>query len=60
MAGGAFCSLACEPERLEALAVLIERLLRGLMLAHGLFGIGATRGVTDLAFFGGKDFRRTG
>lgn len=58
--GAALFSFASKPQRPEALAVLIERLLRGVMLAHGLLGVGASCGVAGLAFFGGEDFRRTG
>src|SRR5690348_16323339 len=58
--GAGFCGFACQPERLEALAVVIERLLRCLVIAHRLLGVGAARGVAGLPFFGGEDFGRTG
>ena len=48
--GGA--GFARKPLGLETLAVGVERLLRGLMLAHGLLGIGAPGGISGLAFFG--------
>src|ERR1700761_4299904 len=51
--------LAGQPQRPEALLVIVERLLRGLVLAHRLFGIGAALGVAGLALFGGEDFGRT-
>lgn len=58
--GGALFGFASKPQRPEALSVLIERLLCGVVLTHGLLGIGAARGVAGLAFFGGEGFGRTG
>jgi hypothetical protein len=48
---GALPGLACQPQRPEALAVIVESLLRGLVLAHGLLGISAALGVAGLALF---------
>src|SRR3974390_3175606 len=41
-----------KPQCLEPLSVGMERLLRSLVLAHGLFGVGAARGITFPALFG--------
>src|ERR1700757_3869183 len=51
--------LARRSQRLEAFAIFVKRLLRGLMLAHRLLGVGAPQGVAGLAFFGGERFRGT-
>src|SRR5262249_35207244 len=48
-------SLACQAFRLQALAVGVKGLLRGLVVAHGLLGIGAPCGVAGLALFGSED-----
>jgi hypothetical protein len=52
---GGGTGLAREPFGPQPFAVLVERLSRGLMLTHGLLGVGAPLGVAGLALFGSED-----
>jgi hypothetical protein len=52
-AGGA--SLARQPLGLQPLVIGVEVTLCGLMLAHGLLGVGAASCVARLALFGGEN-----
>lgn len=48
-------SVARESFRSQTLAVFVERLLRGLMITHGLLGVDATLRLPGFALFGGQN-----
>lgn len=52
--------LTGQPLGLQPFPILIKRLLRRLMVAHGLLGLDATRRIARLALLGGQGFASVG